>query len=549
MRVFLFAAVLGTALCPTDCLLAAYGSEIIPETTALRHGLARPWVTQIQVDRARGRVRDVVLYDGVIYVQTDRANIHAVDAETGQSLWAAQVGRPDHPSVTPGACDDLLATVNGSRLYVLNRYTGAVLQEVEVKGAPGGGVAMSRKRVYVPMVNGMIMAYRVEPLVDPLKELGKIDPDETPEKKKEREEERRQNIRLKQEYVPPMAYQSAGRTLVQPLVTFADSNEEFVTWTTDRGYLNLARIDRRSEDFLVLKWRLPTGESITASPSYLPRDPNVEDDVDRVFIGSRDGYVYALAERSGEKLWRFSAGEPIVEPTAAIEDRLYASTQLGGLYCLDAKTGKQQWFAPDILRFLAAGKDRVYAADRIGRMQILDAKTGGRVDVLETEALPVKVMNTQTDRVYLGTTTGLLQCLRAAEQVQPIHWGEGRRLRDEDEPPAKEPAKAIGKAKKVDDGADAGKAKKERAKPVAKPKKDDADADADAAAEDVKPKPKPKRTPKAKAKADDGGGDLGGDDAPPTGKAKRAVKKAVKGAKGKADDDAPVGGDDNPFGK
>ena len=78
------------------------------------------------MDRGQSRVRDMVLYvysdpnrdessagsteHPTLYVQTSRALIHAIDAETGQTLWAKTIGRPEHPSMTPGVYRDLLAT-------------------------------------------------------------------------------------------------------------------------------------------------------------------------------------------------------------------------------------------------------------------------------------------------------------------------------------------------------------------------------------------------------------------------------------------------------
>ena len=137
-RRFLVAVVLTAALSSWNGLLAASG-ELIPETTAARHGLTRPWFTQVELDQGRSRLRDLIYADGVLYAQTDTAMIHAIDAETGKTLWVRQVGRPGHPSLTPDVSGDLLATVNGSRLYVVNRYKGDVLFETEVEGAPAPG--------------------------------------------------------------------------------------------------------------------------------------------------------------------------------------------------------------------------------------------------------------------------------------------------------------------------------------------------------------------------------------------------------------------------
>ena len=130
--------------------------------------------------------------------------------------------------------------------------------------------------------------------------------------------------------------------------------------------------------------------------------------------------MHAIEERTGESLWRFSTGEPIVEPAMVIGQRVYVTTQPGALHCLDAKTGAEHWWAPRIVKFVSASKERVYAADKLGRVLILSAKTGAKLDVLEASALPIKLSNWRTDRLYLATKTGLIQCLHEVELSEPI---------------------------------------------------------------------------------------------------------------------------------
>ena len=247
MRQFVLTAALLAAWCSCGRVLAAPRSKIIAETTAARHGLTRPWFTQVQMDRNRARVTDVVLHQGTLFVQTNRAMVHAIDAETGQTLWAKLVGRPNHPSLRPAAGQDLLAVLNGSRLYVCNRYNGNLLLETQVEGVPGAGPCLSKRRVYVPTLSGMVWAYRLAPLVEPLEELGKINENPTPEQVAANEEDRRENLRLRQESTQPLVCRSVGQALVRPLVTRETDREEFVAWTTNRGYLNIGGIDLRDD--------------------------------------------------------------------------------------------------------------------------------------------------------------------------------------------------------------------------------------------------------------------------------------------------------------
>ena len=138
---------------------------------------------------------------------------------------------------------------------------------------------MSKKRAYVPTVAGLILAYRLESLTDPARELGKISETSTVEEKANVEKDRRENLRLRQENLAPLACQSTGRTMVQPLVTLENAAEEFVVWPTELGYLNIAHVNLQAEERLSIRYRLKADEGITSQLSYLPPKP---DDLERV---------------------------------------------------------------------------------------------------------------------------------------------------------------------------------------------------------------------------------------------------------------------------
>ena len=91
------------------------------------YGLEVAWFNQVQLDPAVGRVTEWLLDRGTLFVVTDTALLQAFDAETGQSLWATPVGRRDLLTLKPTAGEHLVAVVNGSTIYVLNRHTGVIL--------------------------------------------------------------------------------------------------------------------------------------------------------------------------------------------------------------------------------------------------------------------------------------------------------------------------------------------------------------------------------------------------------------------------------------
>jgi outer membrane protein assembly factor BamB len=408
-------------------MAAAAGSEIISQDDAARHGLTRSWWTQVQMDGSRSRLQHLVLYEGVLYAQTDRAMVHAIDAETGATLWDKQIGRSEHPSMTPGLSRDLLAVINGSRLYLANRLNGEILFERDIDGAPGAGPAVSDERVYVPTVTGRLLAYAVKPITPAQETAGTKEALPGKEAGAEKSGETRKDIRLSQKTPPPLFCQSKGRILVQPLVTRQNADEEYVVWTTDQGYMYIARIDRRAEYRLEIKFRLETSAPFTARPSYLPPDPKIAGDSGVIFAASGDSFVYAILEKNGETLWQYSTGEPLYQPAVVIEPRIYAATAFGGLYAIDILKGGKIWYAPNVFQFVSASNTRVYCADKLGQILILDAARGVKLDTFPAPLPTIKLINSDTDRLYLATPTGLIQCLREIELTKPIYHGQERK--------------------------------------------------------------------------------------------------------------------------
>ncbi len=119
-------------------------------------------------------------------------------------------------------------------------------------------------------------------------------------------------------------------------------------------------------------------------------------------------------------MWRFSVGTALNDAPVAIDGMVYVVPESGGMHCLSVDDGSVRWLNPKAMRLLAVTPTLLYAADRFGNTLILDAKTGGQMATLETWQLPIKYTNLQNDRLYLGTSTGLLMCLRELPLKEPI---------------------------------------------------------------------------------------------------------------------------------
>ena len=84
-----------------------------------------------------------------------------------------------------------------------------------------------------------------------------------------------------------------------------------------------------------LKWTFLTGNGICSSPTV---------DGDVVYIGSGDGYLYALQGVNGVLKWKAAAGGSDVTSPAVVENTVYVTGAYdGSLYALNKTDGTVQW--------------------------------------------------------------------------------------------------------------------------------------------------------------------------------------------------------------
>ena len=350
---------------------AVYAGEVLSQPLAQQHGLTRAWHTQASVSGARHHVAHVTLQGDTLYVVSDNGMVDAINAETGRIEWRREVGVASQLTLAPAANDRYVAIINGVHLHLLNRKDGSEEWRRDVGGSPGAGPALSDTHVFVPMISGLIEGHKIR--------IGEL------------------------EEHTPWSYRSEGRILIPPWVT-----PRSVCWTTDQGYFYVSdTVD------LGIKFRLKTKAPIESRPAYW---------TPFYYACSLDGYVYAVDEGGGKPSWKFSIGEPFNQPPVAIEGRVYVIPNSNSLFCLSGTTGRQIWIARGVRQFVAASPGRVYAEDRFGQIIVLDAETGKRIDTIPVDSGSKKLVNTQSDRMYLYTATGTIQCLREQSHAEPVRY-------------------------------------------------------------------------------------------------------------------------------
>jgi eukaryotic-like serine/threonine-protein kinase len=86
---------------------------------------------------------------------------------------------------------------------------------------------------------------------------------------------------------------------------------------------------------------LPAGEFMPDPFDFYLSSPTVVQGV--VYIGSGDGYVYALDAGSGALRWKFKTGNVVHASPAVANGTVYIGSWDSYFYAIDAKTGRERW--------------------------------------------------------------------------------------------------------------------------------------------------------------------------------------------------------------
>ncbi len=403
-------------------------NPLVSRTAALRNGLVRQWYSQAAVDRTRGGVRHLTLDEGTLFVQTSQNVLQALDAETGRVRWTERVGRASVPNPPPAAHGGNLAVVNSTTLHLLDRTTGRVVWEDDLRSPVLAAPAVTGLEkpsdndpeaawVYVGLITGRLVAH---PLTGPT--IAGAPGSES-------------------------WYRGvSGRIDFPPVVC-----RNLVAFATTRGYVYGSDFNAQRVVF-----QRQVDAEIVAPMAFFPP---------HLYIVDGDNFLTAItadsARDSGDMAWRYNVGGAVRQAPVPLGDRVFVVRERSGLLCLQAvdqtdppaapgqQEGAEQvagappadtpaaeeppepklggtpiWFAPGVTQFVAASPTKIYARNRPGDLVILDARSGGRLATLQLNNIDLTLVNTMNDRIYLATRSGLIQCLREveSERPEPHNW-------------------------------------------------------------------------------------------------------------------------------
>ena len=301
-----------------------------------------------------------------IYVRSNLGTVTAIDAETGHEKWTTQAGKAGYPSFGVTASDDYVAVLSSTTLYLIDAHNGKVLDSYKSEFLPAATPTIDGNLVYLPTAKGLVQAHSTE------------------------------NLQRREFNLGP------GGS-IESTVTLGAAT---ASWTTTKGHIYVGGVGEPG-----IKYRFQSLDAISAAPVYMDQT---------LFATSLDGFAYAIDELTGETKWSFSAGGPVREAPLAVDGTVYVTTIDGQMTSLDASTGKANWMASGIDRFLSVSESRVYCISKGHDLTVYDVATGGRLGSVAVSGLGLPVVNTNTDRVYLVSDRGVLQCLREQGRRWPI---------------------------------------------------------------------------------------------------------------------------------
>ncbi|MCE5237279.1 PQQ-binding-like beta-propeller repeat protein [bacterium] len=161
-------------------------------------------------------------------------------------------------------------------------------------------------------------------------------------------------------------------------------------------------------------WHLRTGDRIESTPAVAGS---------AVFIGSHDGRVYAAARDSGRRLWQRDVGSPIRSSATLVGGRLFIGDRQGQVVALRAETGELLWqvqTGAEVSAAPACSDGAVVVGSWDGRLYAFAADSGTKLWERLTEGPVASSAALDNGVVYCGSDDGHLYAV--SEKDGQVYW-------------------------------------------------------------------------------------------------------------------------------
>ncbi|MFQ3568054.1 MAG: serine/threonine-protein kinase [Aggregatilineales bacterium] len=129
------------------------------------------------------------------------------------------------------------------------------------------------------------------------------------------------------------------------------------------------------------------------------------------YVGSTDGYMYALDAANGFNSWRFRTNGPIIGSAVASRGLLYFGSADGNLYCINAQTAREKWkfhTGKPIVSTPAIHRNNIYFGCIDQHFYCLEADTGKERWRFKTNGAITSAPHITEDLILIGSLDGIL---------------------------------------------------------------------------------------------------------------------------------------------
>ncbi|QPC81182.1 serine/threonine-protein kinase [Phototrophicus methaneseepsis] len=303
--------------------------------------------------------------DGVVFVGSYDTNLWAIEQQSGEFIWK----RPSDAGIasTPGIDSYHGQVIIGSEDYTIraiNMRDGRVnwshITGNKVRSSPN----IAHGYVFFGSDDGKLYALLAD------------------------------NGRYQWEYDAGSAVRS------KPFIT----NERVIFGTEGGDIVGLELNGQR-------KWVLRTKKAVTSSP-YV--------DLEGIcYVGSFDGFIYAIDADSGFSHWRVRTTGPIISSPTVHRNLVYIGSADGRLYCINTQTGKERWTYQTEKPIVASpivhdGVVYIGGTDRI--FHAIDAMNGKEIWRFETKGAITSAAHIVDDLILFGSLDHTLYALPLVRQ-------------------------------------------------------------------------------------------------------------------------------------
>ncbi len=333
---------------------------------------AQEQATRLMFGKSDGfQVVEVTVPHVSLVVVSGDGMVHNLDAETGNLIWATSCGRtgaPAHPAaVSPAG----VTVIHGTELYLIDWATGNQLMRRKLRSGSSNAVAVCDDIAFVSDFQGQVEAYG----------LGRT--------------------------FTPWAYVLNGRAVGQPVTT---ADHAFAAIATTKGYAYIFHGGEKPSVWIRYETKPAISGSISVGNGAF-------------YVASTLGVLGKITadDRLGTVRWEFRAGKSVARPALVVNDQVFLATEAGDFIAIDDSDGTAQWSLPlaRVSTPIAVANKNVYCITSSNQLLAINSETGRLGSQSGVINLNDPVANSITDRVYLITKFGQVQCLRPIGGILP----------------------------------------------------------------------------------------------------------------------------------